>query len=488
MLTPPEDHVNQPHSYGPAERRIIAILLMSAFVVILNETTMNVARSRIMADFDVGERTAQWLTTGFMLGMAIVIPVTGWLIERFTTRQVFLSAMTLFSLGTLLAAAAPTFSLLLLGRLFQASGTAMILPLLMTTVMQLVPRSERGRVMGTNSLVIAVAPAIGPALSGILLQFGGWRLIFVAMLPIVLTMLVLGALLLRNTAGNRALPLDGWSVALTVLAFGPLVYGLSLIGVSGAPAWEAPAAIGAGLVALRIFIWRQRRLERDGDALLDLRTFSCPGFTVSLTVLGLMMMALFGTVILLPLVLQRAYGLEPLAVGLMLLPGGVTMGILGPVAGRLYDRLGARPLVGPATLVVLMALIALVFLAPGTKWWAVTCAHVGLSVGLAFLFTPLFTMALGALPPWLYSHGSATIGTLQQVAGAAGTAGFVTLFSLTSQRATGSGLGTTEALLAGTKVAFLAAAGVWSLAVIASAFLPAAGDHGDDAEVEAAPH
>ena len=227
-------------------RSIIAILLVGAFIVILNETTMNVALSQIMGDFGVTERVAQWLTTAFMLTMAIVIPITGWMLERFPTRTVFTLAMGLFSLGTAIAALAPTFAVLLSGRVVQASGTAMMMPLLMTTIMQLVPPHGRGQMMGNISMVIAVAPATGPTLSGLLLQLGSWRFIFAFVLPIALAILVLGRMRLRNANEPRPVPLDGWSIPLTVLAFGPLIYGLSLIGDTTIPFWEPMLAIGAG--------------------------------------------------------------------------------------------------------------------------------------------------------------------------------------------------------------------------------------------------
>ncbi|MFV0407865.1 MAG: MDR family MFS transporter [Propioniciclava sp.] len=455
-----------------AQRRpILAILLISAFVVILNETTMNVALATIMADFGVDERAAQWLTTGFMLTMAVVIPVTGWLIDRLPTRRIFVIAMTLFSIGTLVCAVAPSFGVLLAGRVIQASGTAMMMPLLMTTVMQLVEPTHRGAIMGNISLVISVAPAVGPTLSGMLLEFGSWRLVFGTVLPIALTMLVLGIARLRNTGIVHRTPLDLLSVVLTVVGFGPLVYGLSLIGDGAAPSWEAPAALAAGVVGVAAFVRRQLVLQRSDTALLDLRTLAYSGYRTGLIMMALTTMALFGTIIMLPLVLQRSYGLEPISVGLMMLPGGIAMGVLGPLVGRLYDRVGPRALVTPATFVVLAAFLFLGTLSATTPWWLIMTGHVVMSAGFAFIFTPLFTLALGALPKPLYSYGSATLGTIQQVGGAAGTAIFVTIFSLGTDASLAAGATKGQALLTGSHGAFLGAAAVWSAAVITSLFL-----------------
>ena len=457
---------------------IIAILLVAAFVVILNETTMNVALTSIMADFHVTERSAQWLTTAFMLTMAVVIPVTGWLLERFPTRAVFTLAMSLFSAGTLLAAIAPTFELLLGARVVQASGTAVMMPLLMTTIMNLVPPQGRGKVMGNISLVISVAPAVGPTLSGLLLQLGSWRYIFGFVLPIAVGMLLLGRARLRNASTTSRVPLDGWSIPLTVIGFAPLIYGLSLIG-SDAPFWEPLLAIGIGIAGLIGFVGRQLVLQSRDQAFLDLRAFTFPVFTVALLMMAIAMMAMFGSIIMLPLLLQKVYALQPLHVGLMMLPGGIAMGVMGPLVGRLYDRVGPRVLVVPASLLVLGVFAFFSMLTPTTPWWLIMVAHIVMSVSFAFIFTPLFTVALGVLPPRLYSHGSALIGTIQQVAGAAGTALFVTVFAMQSQAAATAGAPAAEALLSGSHWAFLGAGAVWTAAVIASVFVSKPADVGD---------
>ncbi len=463
-------------------RGVIPILLVAAFVVILNETTMNVALNRIMDDLGVTERTVQWLTTAFMLTMAVVIPITGWLLERVPTRRVFMLAMSLFSAGTALCLVAPSFEPLLFGRVVQASGTAMMMPLLMTTIMQLVAADHRGQVMGNISMVISVAPALGPTLSGIILQFGSWRLIFGVVLPIALAVLALGARLLVDVGETRRAPLDVWSIPLTVLAFGPLVYGLSLVGAQDVAAWLPATAIGVGVAALTAFVARQIVLQRRGAALLDLRTFNHPAFTLSVGMMSVAMMALFGTIIMLPLLLQRAYGLPPLQVGLMLLPGGIAMGVLSPLVGRVFDKAGPRVLVIPAGLVVLLVLGLFGTMTTSTPWWAIMAGHIAMSVSFAAIFTPLFTLSLGALPSELYSHGSAVLGTVQQVAGAVGTAVFITVFAVREAAAKPTANSAAEAMLAGARWAFLAAAVIWLGVVVASFFLKAPAESSPDGE------
>ncbi|HEY4614855.1 MAG TPA: MDR family MFS transporter [Citricoccus sp.] len=409
--------------------RVIALLVVSAFVVILNETVMSVALPDLMREFSVGAATAQWMTTAFMLTMAVVIPITGYLLTRFPLKTVFSIAMVSFLLGTLLAALAPTFLVLVSGRVVQAVGTAIMLPLLFTTVLNVVPVNRRGRTMGVISIVIAVAPATGPTIGGIILDLLDWRWMFLLMLPIATLALVLGVAMIRNVTETQRVPLDVLSVVLSGFGFAGLVFGLSSIGAAAEGDALVPPAIPLviGLAALAVFTWRQLGL-RD-HALLDVRAFSAPTFTIALTLMIIGMMAMFGTLIVLPIYLQNVLGESTMDTGLALLPGGMVMGVLGLIVGRLFDRFGARPLVIPGTAVVSVALWGMTTLSAESTLGAVIAWHVTLNAGLSFMFSPLMTSALGALPRRLYSHGSAILSTLQQVAGAAGTALFITVMT-----------------------------------------------------------
>ncbi|WP_346958388.1 MDR family MFS transporter [uncultured Arthrobacter sp.] len=439
---------------------IIATLLVATFVVILNETIMNVALQRLMVDLRVDAPTVQWLSTGFMLTMAVVIPTTGFILQRLSTRAVFMLAMGLFSAGTLLASLAPGFEVLLLARIIQAGGTAIMLPLLMTTILTLVPVSRRGAVMGNVSIAISVAPAMGPTVSGMILQHFSWRFMFVFVLPIALLAFGIGARFLRNIGENEKTRLDVLSVVLSVPAFGGVVYGLSQIGGGGGGAGApAVAALAVGVVALLAFVLRQLRLQKAEAPLLDLRAFNFRMFTVSVLLLVVAMIALFGAVILLPLYLQEIRGLKSLETGLALLPGGLAMGLLGPVIGRLFDKVGPLPLTVTGSVMMVLSLWQFSRLDAQTPVGWIIALHVALSLGLALLFTPAFTTGLNPLPPHLYSHGSAIMSTLQQVAGAAGTALLVSIFAAVSA---GSGI------VAGMHAAFLTAAAIALAAVVLS--------------------
>ncbi|GGR96554.1 DHA2 family efflux MFS transporter permease subunit [Deinococcus sedimenti] len=455
-----------PDTLAPRDRAVIVILLIATFVVILNETIMNVALPVLMTDLRVDAGRAQWLSTAFMLTMAVVIPVTGFLLQRLATRTVFLLAMGLFSAGTLLAALAPGFVPLLLARIVQASGTAIMLPLLITTVLTVVPQRGRGAVMGNISIVISVAPALGPTISGLILQAFSWRFMFVFVLPIALAALAYGARMLGNVGERKAAPLDLVSVPLSALGFGGVVYALNQ--ASGPGGFGSPAVLwplGVATLALTAFVARQRALIRRDAPLLDLRAFRYPQFTLGVGVMVIAMMALFGGAILLPLYVQGVRGLSTLQTGLLLLPGGLVMGLLAPTVGRWYDRVGPRPLTLPGTVLMAGALFGFGGLTVATPAWTLVALHVTLSTGLALLFTPVFTSSLSPLPPRLYSHGSAILSTLQQVAGAAGTALLVTLYAARSAAQTAQGAAPTLAQQSGIGLAFTVSAGIAVLAI-----------------------
>ena len=455
------------------DRLVIGLLLVSTFVVILNETIMAVAIPRLMHDLAITASAAQWLTTAFLLTMAVVIPITGFLIQRLNTRPVFLLAMATFSAGTLLCALAPGLAWLVLGRVVQAVGTAIMLPLLMTTVMTLVPPATRGKTMGDISIVISVAPAIGPTISGLILSALDWRWMFWLVLPIALASLGLGWRFLTNVSEPHDAPIDFASVPLAALGFGGVVYGLSALGeAAGAPGpVPGPVALGVGAAALAVFGARQLRLQREDRALLDLRTLGIRDFAVAAGLMALCMISLFGTFILLPIYLQHVRGLDTLQTGLLMLPGGLVMGLLAPPVGRFYDRHGPRRLVVPGTTMVAAVGWWMATLGEGTPVAAIVAAHVVLSVGLALTFTPVFTAGLGALPSRLYAHGSAMVGTVQQVAGAAGAALFVALMSREAARLVAAGAPQVAATAGGVRAAFLVGAILSTLAVVAACFV-----------------
>jgi len=470
------------HGLSREQNRVVWLLMAAAFVAILNETTMGVAIPHLMVDLDITALQAQWLTTSFMLTMAVIIPITGFLLQRFTTRAMFVTAMSLFSAGTLIAMLAPGFPVLLVARVVQASGTAIMMPLLMTTIMTVVPAQSRGRMMGRVSVVISLAPAIGPTLSGFLLDAVGWRSIFAVVLPIALLALGAGARWIHNLGDTTKAPIDVLSVILSALGFGGIVYGLSQIGgaaaqTSGAAEEAAGAAstmalivsLSVGVIALGLFIWRQLRLQKVDDALLDLRVFRSGNFSLSIAQMLLLSIAFFGAITVIPLYMQNVLEVSAFQSGLVVLPGALVMGFTGPLIGRIYDRWGTRVLLIPGSIIASALLWTYTTFDETTPVWMVAVAQTLLSLGLAMSFTPLFTASLASLERRFYSYGSAVVGTVQQVAGAAGIALLITVYSAVSADAAAGGASQVAANAAGAHAAFLIAA-IVSLPLIVGAF------------------
>jgi MFS transporter, DHA2 family, lincomycin resistance protein len=484
-IRPGTGSVSVPQSAGQIvsreDSRIIWLLLGAAFVAILNETTMGVAIPHLIGDLGITAVAAQWLTTAFMLTMAVVIPITGFLLQRFTTRAVFITAMSLFSLGTLIAFLSPGFEMLLVARIVQASGTAIMMPLLMTTIMRLVPSHSRGRMMGRVSIVMSLAPAIGPTLSGLLLDTVGWRWIFGIVLPIALVALGVGARWIHNIGETTKAPIDVLSIVLSAFGFGGVVFGLSQIGGGhGGSSAESAAAdslatvtlvasFAIGIISLALFVWRQFHLQKKDDALLDLRVFRSANFSLSIGQMALLSLAFFGAITVVPLYMQSVLGVTALVTGLVVLPGSLAMGFAGPFIGRIYDRWGTRVLLIPGSIIASAALWTFTTFDEFTPIWAIAVVQTVLSIGLALSFTPLFTASLGSLEPKFYSHGSAVLGTIQQVAGAAGIALMVTIMSSVTASSIDSGLGEAAAGAAGAHAAFTIAA-IVSLPLIVGAF------------------
>lgn len=466
---------------------ILAVLVFTAFVMMLNETTLAVALPAIMADYSIDANTAQWLLTGFMLTMAVVLPATGWILERFTTRQVFIFATAVFLVGTVIAALAPTFPVMLGARVAQAIGTAVIMPLLMTVAMTVVPVPRRGAVMGLISVVMAVGPALGPSVAGVILSVASWHMIFWVMVPLVGIAAILGAVKIGNINEPRDTPFDVFSLVLAALAFGGLVYALSSIGVildGGDAARNALIILVVGVVSLVVFVWRQLSLAKTDRALLDLRPLAIRNYTVSIIVLLALFGALLGVMNTLPLYMQGSLMVSALVTGLVLLPGGLLEGVLSPFVGRIYDRRGPRALVIAGMLAVVGSLFWLSTVDENTSVGMLVAVHVIFSIGLAFLFTPLITTALGSVPKHLYGHGSAIMNTLQQLAGAAGTAVMIAVYSGVSQSAMPRGVREEVALADGANSAFFACACVAVVALVFSLFITRVPTDGPTHEAE----
>jgi DHA2 family lincomycin resistance protein-like MFS transporter len=472
----------------PGVALVIGVLIVSTFIVFLNEMLLGVALPTLIADFGVTPSTGQWVTTGFLLTMAVLIPASSFVMRRFHLRTIFLVALSLFIVGTTLAAIAPTFGVLVAGRVVQASGTAVFLPLLMTTTMRLVPAGRRGQMMAITTAVPSVAPAVGPALSGLVLSALSWRWLFILMLPIAVIALALGAWKLRNITSPEPVTLDLPSLLLSAVGFGGLVYGLSLLGE--ASSGHAPISpylpIAVGLVGLAALVLRQVPLQRRDSAFLDMRIFARRSYTLPILVMVFVAGNGIGLLVVLPLVLTLVAGLSTLQLGLFLIPGGAAISIMATLSGRVYDRVGPRPLVVPASVVWLGVLWFLSRVDESTSIVSLLIAWVVFTSAMATMWAPLTTAAMGGLRAELFPHGSAAFATVQQLAGAGFGAVFISAYTIGSGAEDAGVLTTDQATSAG-HAAFGTAFVIGLVVLVGGLFVGRSASPDDDGTVVDAP-
>ncbi|MEK5399995.1 DHA2 family efflux MFS transporter permease subunit [Paenibacillus sp. FSL K6-2859] len=414
---------------------LLTILIFGCFLSTLNQTLLNVALSSLMDVFDVTATTVQWISTGFMLVNGILIPITAYLMKRFTTRQLFLSAMSFLLLGSIICAAAPSFSLLLVGRMIQAAGAGIIMPLMMSVVLAVFPIEKRGSAMGLLGLAMIFAPAIGPTLAGFVVEYHSWRWLFIGLIPLVILVIALAFKYLVNVSETSKSKLDVVSVLLSTVGFGLILYGFSSAGSKG---WDDVIVIltlGIGIAVTAVFCIRQIKSD---DPLLNLSVFKNKVFTLTSLINVLITMMMYADMILLPIYLQNGRGFTAFDAGLLLLPGALVNAFMSPVTGKLYDRFGAKPLFIIGLLFIIPSMWAVTDLSESTTYMYLMIRTIGLRIGLSFITMPLNTAGLNALPKQLGTHGTAVNNTVRQIAGAIGTAVVITIYTVqaTSHAAT----------------------------------------------------
>ncbi|WP_026567464.1 DHA2 family efflux MFS transporter permease subunit [Bacillus sp. UNC41MFS5] len=405
---------------------VLAVLIIGAFIAFLNNTLLNIALPSIMTDLKIDPSTGQWLITGFMLVNGILIPLSAFLIQKFSVRQLFLAAMLLFTLGTVLAGFAHAFPLLLSGRMIQASGSAIMMPLLMNVMLTSFPVEKRGLAMGVFGLVLMFAPAIGPTLSGWIIEHYDWRMLFHFVTPIAILVVLIGFFLLKDKKDKVDIRLDFLSVVLSSIGFGGILYGFSSAGKEG---WDSPQVYGTlavGLISLVTFILRQLRQERP---LLNFRIYRYPMFALSSAISMVVTMAMFSGMLLLPIYVQNIRGISPIDAGLLLLPGAVLMAIMMPITGKLFDKFGGRALaiIGLAITVITSYLFSKLTLE--TTYTHLIILYTIRMLGFSMINMPVTTNGLNQLPARFYPHGTAMNNTMSQVSGAIGTALLVTVMT-----------------------------------------------------------
>lgn len=415
--------------------RIIMVITMlfGGFFGLLNETLLTTALPSIMKEFDIDYTKVQWLTTAFLLANGVVVPLSAMVIQRFSTRQVFLTAIIIFLVGTIIGAFSPNFQILLIARIIQALGSGIMMPLMMTTILDVFEPHERGKYMGVFGLVIGLAPAIGPTLSGYLVEYLEWRALFYVVAPVAALTFLASLKYVVNVGTNRRVPIDILSILLSVLGFGGLLYGTSSISRDG---WNDPVVLTTmigGIILVIAFIFRQTRLT---TPLLDFSVFKNSQFAVGIIIMGFTMVSMIGSETILPMFVQNIMKDTALQSGLILLPGAIVMGIMSVLSGILFDKFGAKILGIFGMIIVIVTSSYFVIMDEHSSSLMLTIVYAVRMIGIALSLMPLMTHTMNQLPQEMNAHGSSMTNTVQQIAASIGTAGLVTTMSQVSKNFT----------------------------------------------------
>ncbi|AIQ62322.1 MFS transporter [Paenibacillus stellifer] len=405
---------------------IIAALLIGAFVALLNQTLMNVALPQMMKSLDIEASKAQWLTTGFMLVNGVLIPVSAYLVEKFTTRALFITAMVLFSLGTLVCALGTGFEMIMVGRVIQAGGAGILMPLMNIVFLMIFPIEERGKAMGLMAVAMIFAPAVGPTLSGWVVQNYSWRVLFYIVLPLAIFATLLGMKFMQNVTVKTSPKLDKMGIVFSTLGFGGLLYGFSEAGTDGWGSNTVLVSLIVGAAGLILLVWRELVAKKP---MLEFRIFRYNMYSLTTVINIIVTMAMYSGMILLPLYLQNIRGFTPMESGLMLLPGAILMGIMSPITGIIFDKIGARWLSIIGLIITVITTWEFSRLTDSTTYLHLILTYTARMFGMSMLMMPITTAGLNQLPQRLNSHGTAMSNTLRTVAGALGMALFVSLMT-----------------------------------------------------------
>lgn len=409
-------------------RAIMFSLLMCSFVGMFNETALNIALSNLMHVFQISAATAQWLTTVYLLVLGIIMPVSGLILRRYTTRQLFTVSLISLIVGTAVAGLSINFEMLLVARILQAIGMGLLLPLMFNTVLIIYPQEKRGSAMGLIGLVVMCAPTTGPTIAGILIQYLSWHYIFWLSLPFFVIGLFVGLKNLKNITEVTKPRIDLSSIIASTIGFGGVVYGFSKAGESSG-GWTHPVVIASiviGFVALALFILRQIKMR---DPILNVGVFKYRMYVISVLMVVSSMLMAMSLAIILPMFLQNGKGLSALTTGLILLPGSLLNGILANRMGLLFDKYGPKWLVTPGLLIAGVTLWFFTNVSIASSVAFIITLHIVMMIGLAMIWIPAQTNGLNQLPPELYPHGTAAMNTVQQVTGAIATAVSISILS-----------------------------------------------------------
>ena len=405
---------------------MVGVLLAGTLLAVLNQTLLSPALPAIMADLQVDATTVQWLTSGYSLVEAVVIPLSAFLIGRFSTRQLFISAFVIFAAGSLAATLAPNFWVLLLGRVLQAVCTGMAMPMVFTVILLVFPREKRGTAMGVIGLIIGFAPAVGPSLAGLLVDTVGWRALFAITTALAVVVILLSVFVLRDYGDFKRTTFDKLSVVLSTVGLVCVLYGLSTFASSDNMLLTL-GLIAVGLVLCGLYVRRQLTLP---EPMLQVGILRTRKYATAVIIIVIVQAALMGTGVITPLYIQGVLGFSATMSGVAMLPGALIGALMGLVSGRLFDRFGVRRVVIPGVIVAVIGASGLARLGIDSNFLNLTITYTVLVVGLQFTMTPLNTWGVNSLDNSVIQHAQGVSNTLNQVAASLGTAVLVSISAL----------------------------------------------------------
>ena len=440
--------------------QMIVVLLAGAFVAVLNATLLTPALPTIMADMGIASTTVQWLTSGYALTEAVIIPLAAYLMGRFSTRKLFIGGMTLFAAGSLVSAVAPVFPLLLLGRVMQACATGFVMPMVFSVILLVIPRERRGSAMGIIGLVIGFAPTIGPSLSGVLVDTVGWRAIFVIVAVISAAIVACAAKMLKSYGEFKRSRFDLLSVVLSTCGLICLLYGLSSVSSSTNLGFTV-GLIVAGIALVGLYAYRQLNLA---EPMLRVDILKTANYRTVVIVIALFQAALIGMETVMPLYIQGVLGQSATVSGLTLLPGALIGAFTGMLAGRLFDKFGVRVPVLIGAAVILCGVLGFTQFRADSPIVLVSVMYAVLAIGIQFTMTPVNTWGVNSLPNEAIQHAQSTSNTINQVAASFGTALLVSVSATVSGAA--SDLAGVERTFAGYHASFCTTALLAACAIV----------------------
>lgn len=405
---------------------IIGVMVSGGFITMLNQTVLTPALPSIMAEMEVSANVGQWLTTVFLLVSSVMIPITAFFIDKFTTRRLFMGAMCIFATGSLLCAASGSFSVILLGRILQASGAGIMMPLCQTVTMLLVPFEKCGTAMGLIGLVMGLAPAIGPTLSGWVIDVFSWHIMFYVIAALAAIDIVLAYFALENATKPGNPKLDMPSIIYSSLGLSLFLFGCSSAGDLGLLNPTTLGCLTAGTLVLAVFVKRQLSLS---EPFLNLRILVHREFTLATVIVMILNAALISGTVMLPIFMQNIQGYSAMESGLVMLPGAICMAIFNMASGYIFDKQGPRRLAVLGITLLTISALCFSFIEPGMPFAAICVIYTMRMVGISLAMMPITTWGLNSLDNAVMAHGTAINSTLRQVAGSIGTTFFVAVMT-----------------------------------------------------------